>query len=189
MAQTAWAGIMANDLTTRPTWAQSSPSPGMAVVDHPRYPLSDVRQWEMSALMVAPTAIEMAKELTHLGVKADVMIQPNDGGANIVALQNYMRTYFPPTEVVYFAIELLASTHSFFRAKQMGDEEFRRYLFSTLMTRKNKRVHALPACIQEVLAASLSFAVHRARVRLHFGSDMLRDCRSHSFSRHPWSVA
>ncbi|WP_233149258.1 ATP-binding protein [Herbaspirillum camelliae] len=104
----------------------------------------------MSALMVAPTAIEMAKELTHLGVKADVMIQPNDGGANIVALQNYMRTYFPPTEVVYFAIELLASTHSFFRAKQMGDEEFRRYLFSTLMTRKNKRVHALPACIQEV---------------------------------------
>jgi hypothetical protein len=105
----------------------------------------------METLMTELSDIEMAQALTKLGVKEGSRLKPNDSGANLLALQNFMLTYFLPTDLIYFAIALLGAIHSFFRAKQLGDEEYRRYYFSTLMLRRNKRIHALPSCIQEVL--------------------------------------
>ncbi|QDD66640.1 hypothetical protein EJD96_21965 [Herbaspirillum seropedicae] len=142
---------MGTELTAQSSTAIARPNSEVAVVANERYPLASAAHPQMEKVMRMPTFSEMAEELHRDGVARDVSFQPENYAGNVLALANYMQVFFPTETLVRLALLLLGAIHAFFKAKQFGDEAYRRYTFMTMMLRKNKHLHALPPCIKTVL--------------------------------------
>lgn len=141
---------MVSELVTTSSPENRPTTSEVATVGERRYALADVATDDMTTLMHMPSELEMARSLQRGGVPKDAVLKPGDNSANISALSNYMLAFFPTVDIVHFALALLAAMHALFRAKQMGDEEYRRYFFATSMLRKNKTLLPLPSCIREL---------------------------------------
>ncbi|WP_288408898.1 hypothetical protein [uncultured Herbaspirillum sp.] len=116
---------------------------------HSLMPLADFPSREMAKMMHTPKTSELTNRLERIAVPTEEVGVPGRLTRNADGRAKYRRLYVTTAPIVEFASAKTAAVRDFYRAKQFGNPEYRRYKFETLQLRVGDALRPLPSCVQE----------------------------------------